>query len=178
VKSRKRGFPDESLGLTPAKAGTFLEAASVCLDRHHKSPINFSIANFSDTIDTIVEWDTPTDRVKAAHANRTDATEEGAYACVIAAVEIALHLYAVRRAETGTGADYYLGPCDQELQDLENCYRLEVSGTDSPSKSAVDRRLREKVEQARRGNSNLPAIAGVVGSQVKVILLEDVREPS
>jgi hypothetical protein len=30
-------------GLTPAIATTFYEAARVCLDRHHQSPIRFSI---------------------------------------------------------------------------------------------------------------------------------------
>ena len=170
-----RNMAERHRGLTHGKAETFFEAACVCLDRHHASPTQFSIENRGAVLDTIVQWEAPDERVRAAYANKIDTTEEGAYGCVIAAAELSERLYAVRRAETGTGADYYLGPPGEELDDLEACLRLEVSGTDSPSRAAVDRRLREKIDQARRGNSNLPAMAGVVGFQVRLILLEGVR---
>ncbi|MGA7953032.1 MAG: hypothetical protein WCA07_05860 [Gloeobacterales cyanobacterium] len=86
-------------------------------------------------------------------------------------------MVAVRRAETRTGADYYIALSDQDLEDLENCFRLEVSGTHS-DKSEVKRRLRIKLEQASQGNSNLPALAAVIGFRVQLILLQTVDEAS
>ena len=106
-----------------------------------------------------------------AWANETDATEAGACALVLAAVERADGLVAMRRAETLTGADYYVAPEGSEPRDLEACLRLEVSGVDHGTKSAVNSRLTAKLEQAYRGNSDLPAMAGVVGFKVKTILL-------
>ena len=47
-----------------------------------------------------VEWETTDERTKHGWANETDTTEAGAYACVLAAVELFDGLLAVRRAET------------------------------------------------------------------------------
>lgn len=91
----------------------------------------------------------------------------------IAAAELARGLFAVRRAKTGTGADYYLAPSDADVEDLEECYRLEVSGTDAGTEREVRQRVLQKVEQAHRGASNLPAVAGVVGFTVRLIVFAD-----
>jgi hypothetical protein len=115
-------------GLTEVVAGSFLEAARVCLDRHHSSPTHFRLRNHDSEADTRVEWETTDDRCRGAWANAIDTTEAGAYACIIAAVEVAEGLIAVRRAETGTGADYYLAAPGHEGVDLETALRLEVSG--------------------------------------------------
>jgi hypothetical protein len=171
-----RNMAERHYGITVSGAGALFENACVCLDRHHTSPTQFEIVDGKAQIRTTVEWDTPGSRIKAAYANNIDATEAGGYACVIAAVELARHLYAVRRAETATGADYYLNPINQQVEDLEGCLRLEVSATDSPARATVDRRLKEKIEQIKKGKSNLPAIAGVIGFLIKVILLSDVGE--
>jgi hypothetical protein len=109
-----------------------------------------------------------------AWANAIDATEAGAYGCVIAGVELLRGVFAVRRAETGTGADYYVGPADSGIEDLEECSRLEVSGVRDGDFRDVSRRLTEKVEQARRGKSNLPALAGVMGFSARLLLVSDV----
>ena len=117
-------------GLTQTIATTYLEAARVCLDRHHTSPTEFMGQNGSETVDVVVEWEATDEQSRGAWANDIDATEAGAYACALAAVELTGGLVAIRRAETGTGADYYIGLPDQLLDDLEGCLRLEVSGTD------------------------------------------------
>jgi hypothetical protein len=75
-------------------------------------------------------------------------------------------MVAVRRAETRTGADWYIAPEGELLEDLESCVRLEVSGTNAGTSSDVSRRLQEKIAQAAKGNSNLPAIAAVIGFKV------------
>lgn len=57
-------------------------------------------------------------------------------------------------------------------------FRLEVSGLDSGSEKDINRRLLEKVQQALRGNSSLPAIASVVGFSAKLLMVKDVLEDS
>jgi hypothetical protein len=168
---------DRHQALTPSIAGSYLETARVCLDRHHVSPKEFTLED--DKIQSIakVEWEVTDLRVQAAWVNADDATKDGAYAFAIAATELLRGMVAVRRAETRTGADYYISLPDQNLEDLENCFRLEVSGTHS-DKSEVKRRLRIKLEQARQGNSNLPALAAVIGFRVQLISLQTVDEAS
>jgi hypothetical protein len=85
-------------------------------------------------------------------------------------------LVAVRRAETGSGADYYIAAPGTQADDLEDCVRLEVSGVDRGGTAIVTRRLREKLDQAAAGKSNLPAIAGVVGFSARLILLSRLEE--
>lgn len=161
-------------GLTRSIANCFLEAASVCLDRHHKPPQTFTILNGSIQIDANAKWKPSSGRNKAAWANEIDATEWGAYGFAIAAVELSEELYAIHRAETKTGADYYVAPKGNSFDDLENAFRLEVSGTASDDGSVIDSRLHLKIRQASIGNSNLPAIAIVVGFRLKLIKLRRV----
>jgi hypothetical protein len=164
--------------LTPAIAGCYQEAASVCFQRHHSSPTEIRISDNNTNSSAQVEWEAPDSRTSDAWANETDTTEAGAYGCVIASVELVRNLMAVRRAETGTGADYYVGPDGAGVDDLEDCLRLEVSGVNDGDEKAVRKRLLEKVVQAQRGNSSLPAIAGVIGFSERLVLLKDVPEES
>jgi len=108
-----------------------------------------------------------------AWANNSDATRDGAYACALAGVELTLDLYAVRRAETLTGADYYLSNREDSGEDFEKQFRLEVSGTDMEN-GEVQRRLRLKLQQLHKGTSNLPGIAAVVGFKTKEIMIQKV----
>jgi hypothetical protein len=94
----------------------------------------------------------------------------------LAGAELFRGLVAVRRAETGTGSDYYVGQPGAGVEDLEGCFRLEISGVDTGDSAALAGRLRAKVRQAREGSSNLPALAGVVGFQVRQILFTEVME--
>jgi len=172
-------FPIQDLekrhpGLTKAIATCFLEAASVCLDRHHSPPQTFTISNESKKIDANANWVPPSSQQKAAWANEIDTTEWGAYGFAIAAVELIENMYAIHRAETKTGADYYIAPLGHSYDDLENALRLEVSGTSSDDISTLNTRLKIKVEQASKGKSNLPAIAVVVGFCLKLIKLSKV----
>jgi hypothetical protein len=163
--------------LTPSVAGSYIEAARVCLDRHHISPKEFTLENDKVESFTKVEWEATDNRIQAAWANTDDATEAGAYALAIAATELLKGMVAVHRAETRTGADYYIAPAGEELEDLEHWWRLEVSGTHS-DKSELKRRLRIKIDQAKQGNSNRPALAAVIGFRVQLILLQTVDEAS
>jgi len=160
-------------GLTQSIADCYLEAARVSLDRHYSPPQEFVLSDDSQRNIVQVSWEPTDDRTKAAWANQDDATRDGAYACALAAAELAKGLVAVSRAETHTGADYYVAPLGQEIEDLESCYRLEVSGTNLED-SVVKTRLKIKVEQAKEGKSNLPALASVVGFRARLIMLQTV----
>lgn len=164
--------------LTPPIAGTYKEAASVCLQRHHLSPVELRLSDHTSEVIAEMHWNAPDQRMIDAWANAIDTTEMGAYGCVIAGLELLRHFFAVRRAETGTGADYYVGPPGAGIDDLEDCLRLEVSGVSDGDEIVVTKRLLEKVQQAQHGNSNLPAIAGVVGFSGKLLLFKDVPEAS
>ena len=163
-------------GLTQDIAASLTEGARVCLDRHHQPLVTFVISDFDRQIRVVVEWEPPDERTKYAWANEIDTTEAGACACVLAAVELSDGLVAVRRAETGSGADYYIATPGTAADDLEDCIRLEVSGVDRGSSATVDRRLRRKLDQAAAGRSNLPAMAGVVGFHARIILLSRLEE--
>ena len=161
-------------GLTPAIADSNAEAAAVCLDRHHKPPQDMKLDRDGATSTATVDWVAPDARVRRAWANEIDATEAGACACALAAIELSDGLFAVRRAEVLTGADYYVAPAGKGAQDLEECRRFEVSGTDRGDAKAIRRRLDAKCRQAAKGQSSLPATASVVGFQAAQIMLADV----
>ena len=162
-------------GLTPAIAEALKEAARVCLDRHHVPPISVTIRRSEREMLADVEWETTDERTRGAWANDIDTTEAGAYACVLAAVELFDGLVAVFRAETETGADYYIAPPEAGMDDMEEHLRLEVSGVDRGSESAVRYRLREKVAQLSRGDDDTSGIAGVIGFRAQLILLENLE---
>jgi len=153
-------------GLTQALAQSYFEAACVCLARHHQPPVVFLVNQAGARHNRTVNFLIPDERTRNAYANNIDATEAGAYGLSLAAVESVAGMVAVRRAETRTGADWYIAPDGELLEDLESCVRLEVSGSSAGSSSDVNRRLQEKIVQAAKGNSNLPAIAAVVGFKV------------
>ena len=161
-------------GLTQAVAGALMEAACVSLDRHHEPPRVFEIhEDAQDSVSTRVDWTPANNRQRAAWNNRNDATEQGACLCAIAAVELTRNLLAVSRAETLTGADYYLSLDEglpSEPEDLENCIRLEVSGLDRGQEGNLRSRLRRKRQQLTAGQSNLPGLVAVVGFEAETIL--------
>lgn len=165
---------ERHIGLTPALGGTFVEAAAVCLNRHHESPVEINITSGNGVSTRQVEFNKPDSRTLNAWANVIDTTESGAYGMSLAAVEAEENLVAVRRAETLTGADWYVAPIGSEPEDLETCFRLEVSGVDAGGPSVIETRLRQKVAQTRRGASNLPAIASVVGFKELAVAIQKV----
>jgi len=161
-------------GVTKALGDAYLEAASVCLSRHHESPTEVRVTcDDKPDADYSVTWVAPTPRVMRAHANEIDATEAGAYGVVLAALEAHLGLVALTRAPQGSGSDYYVGepgsevnPTDGEL-DLESAVRLEVSGANHCDYlSDLYRLLREKLMQASKGRSSLEFRPFAVGHAV------------
>lgn len=161
-------------GLSEATASSNSEALRVCLDRHHQSPADFEIINDGKTLSAEANWHPTDSQTQRAWANEIVATEAGAYACVLATLELAEGLVAVERADTGTGADYYLTSADYS-DDLESALRVEVSGLNAGSPTKIRSRLQQKVDQVAAGASALPALAGVVGFRERLILLSRVQ---
>ncbi len=110
-------------GLTPALAQSYVEAACVCLARHHQTPVIFSVNHAGNMLNRSADFLTPDERTKNANANEIDATEAGAYGLSLAAIESVTGMVAVRRAETRTGADWYIAPMGESFEDLESCVR-------------------------------------------------------
>ena len=176
AKLKLDSLHDRHVGLTQSLSGTFFEAASVCLGRHHDSPVDIAITHTKGESVRAAEFQKPDVRMSNAWANDIDTTEFGAYGVCLAAVELEESLVAVRRAETLTGADWYVAPIGTSIEDLEGCLRLEVSGIDAGGKSVMETRLKKKVEQTKRGASNLPAIASVVAFKERAIVIQRVGE--
>jgi len=173
---RLEGLHERHPGLTSALGESYAEAASVCFSRHHQPPVTMSLKHAGNDELRVLNFVVPDERISNAHANETDATEIGAYGVSLAAVEAAVGLVAVRRAETLTGADWYVAPYGTDIQDLESCIRLEVSGISAGASSDIKQRLREKVAQATRGQSNLPAIAAIVGFKALEVAISTLGE--
>ena len=106
---------ERHIGLTPPLSDSFTEAATVCFARHHKSPVNVVVENPNNSR-LKVEFADPDSRTKSAWANDIDATEAGAYCVCLAAVEAVEQLVAVRRAETLTGADWFVAYLNRLLK--------------------------------------------------------------
>lgn len=152
---------------------SYEEAARVCLDRHHGSPVIVKIRDNIAESEASAEWLVADEALKHAWANEIDTTEAGAYGLALAAIELTRGLVAIRRAETRTGADYYIDVPGGDPDDLEMAIRLEVSGTSDGNTSVIENRLKQKLEQANQGSSNLPAIATVIGfSQLRIVIAD------
>lgn len=176
-----RRFPDLNAlherhqGLTKAVCDAYAEAAHVCLSLHHQPPVDIVVTTPEEESTFGMTWTVPGERERRAWANLIDAVEAGAYAMAIAAVEGVHQWFAVSRAETLTGADYYVGPAGA---DLETAFRLEVSGTNEGNAAELRARLKRKTEQALAGRSALPAVACVVGFRNGSILVSSLQRPS
>lgn len=165
---------ERHIGLTEAVARYFNECVGVCFHRHQAGPTSLVIRAPETYSRRDLSWTPPDERTQRAHANRDDATRDAAYGVSIAAVEAELGWIATQRAETRTGADYYIAPADK-ADDLEAAHRLEVSGTDRGDEGEIRRRLSQKVQQTKDGDAEGPALAVVVGFAAARIAMERVE---
>lgn len=170
------GLSERHPGLTEEVAAYYSQGARVCLDRHHEPPCNIRIEMGSKTLERSLYWVVTTQDVKVAWGNDDDATRDGAYILALAALEHAEGLVAVHRAQSRSGADYFVAPSGTPKGDFENAIRLEVSGIDKSDPSKMRARLLQKKDQTRRGESDTPAIAAVVGFSSAVVQMERVTE--
>ncbi|MDM0030075.1 hypothetical protein [Variovorax saccharolyticus] len=171
--SKQLRFEDlaERHDIDPHQLQGYANAAKVRLETHHTPPVDFEVTSNGTTVVYEVKWAPVDERLRRSYNNADDAKRDGAYVMAFAAVEDLEGMVSVARAETKTGADYYVAPIGTRSDDLENACRLEVSGTDGSIVEARQR-LRQKQAQTRRGAGVEPAIAAVVGFKTKLILVE------
>jgi hypothetical protein len=170
------GLNERHPGLTEEIAAYYAQGARVCLDRHHEPPRKLMIEVDSKTTACSLKWDVTDEDVRLAWRNDDDATRDGAYIVALATLEFVDGLVAVLHAQTRSGADYFVAPTGTPKGDFENSIRFEVSGIDKSDSSKMRTRLQQKKEQTRRGESDAPAIAAVVGFSSAVVLIERVTE--
>lgn len=156
-------------GLTEPVCLSFAEAAAVALDRHHAPPADFNVTAEDGPGLRTLAWTVSSARARAALNNTDDTTRDGAYVIAAAAMEAEMGLFAVGRADTRTGADYYYAT--SPAPDLEAALRLEVSGIDRDGESEVRARLKRKLKQAKAGKSDLPAAACIVAFKARRIAI-------
>ena len=65
-------------GVTRAIGDCYTEAAAVCLNRHHVSPVMMTATLHGNQVECLAEWMAPDDTARRSWANDTDATEAGA----------------------------------------------------------------------------------------------------
>jgi hypothetical protein len=163
-------------GVTAAIGQCYCEAAAVCVERYHQTPLDCRVRADGADQSVALSWTPPEPRTIDAWANTSDATRDGAYGVSLLAIEDIYGLVAIRRAETLSGADYYLASASKQSSELEASLRLEVSGTHL-SRDVVNRRLAAKVRQLRSGRSNLPGLAVVVGFKEALVAMQKVDGP-
>jgi hypothetical protein len=168
------GLEERHLGLTQEIAANYAQAARVCLDRHHQPPLAITVENGTKRHVVEVHWSATNEAEKMAWANADDATRDGAYAATLAIVEQQEGLVAVLRAHTRTGADYFIAPPGTPRGHIEDAIRLEISGVDKGNGTIVRTRLLQKMDQARRGESDTPAMAAVIGFKAATVMYERV----
>ena len=158
-------------GVPPEVAYHYAAAATVCLHRHHRSPVACKISVPPDRpIQVELRWAEPSRARLRGYKNALIATENGAYGLALAAAEERFGLVAVMQAEAESGGNYYLMlrglevPHDRDLNlETDDVALFEVSGIDLDDDTKMGARLRSKADQVRAQEWAGRAIAGVVG---------------
>jgi hypothetical protein len=153
--SSELGLPELRSIKTPRHPGVseevcraYSQAAEVCLGRHHTPPVTLLRVECKGRDPSrFLGWWAADETAQRAWRNRDDATRDGAYVVSLAVVEAELGMVALSRADTRSGADYYIGAPGS--RDLEEASRLEVSGLDEGNRTEMRRRLRDKESKRR-----------------------------
>lgn len=171
-----QGLSERHKGVSRGIASAYSEAVSVCLHKHHSPPVHYDLRDNNDHYEAMVDWEVPSGELIGAWGNDIDVVEWAAYGLALAGIELTRGLVALGRAETKSGADYYLGLADDDVKDLETVKRLEVSGVGAGAEAAIQSRLKKKLLQAAQGASDVPAVASIVGFGTPLILSVDLAE--
>ena len=166
--------PIEDGALEPALIEVNAQAAEVCFNRHHTSPLAITIASDAFGWDRTFEiaWEDITEMRLRSHANQLAAAENGAYAVSIAALRMFAKKVTTGRSPHRSGADYLVVP--QGAMDFEAVERLEVHGTETNDESLLVPRLRGKIRQLKDAPdmADIPGTASVVAFRLAKVLME------
>lgn len=160
LNALRAGMP----GITSDLGGTMCEAASVCLeDCSHLVGVTMTVTGtLSSTHPVPLTWPLATDQARRAYGDLQFAAEFGAYGIAALVVDRLTDLTVVERSRKGGGFDYWLGPKRNPEPLFQDKHKLEVSGILSGDEGDVRRRLREKLDQLRRGAVPIPGFGIVV----------------
>lgn len=151
------GFP----GITPEWGASLAQAASVSLEAQgHVAPKDCDVEG-SVSARHALTWPTTNDQIRRTWNDIDEAVEHGAYG--MAALLVAEHteLEVVERSRKGTGFDYWLAPKGDDSALFQRAARLEVSGIGRGDDSAVNSRVKTKLQQTTISDGTLPAFVVV-----------------
>jgi hypothetical protein len=158
ISALHAGFP----GISPEWGASLAQAASVSLEAQgHIAPRECIVYGSVSALHDLT-WPATTDQIRRTWNDIDEAVEHGAYG--MAALLVAEHtdLEVVERSRKGTGFDYWLGPKGVESGLFQQAARLEVSGIGRGDESAVNSRVKKKLEQTAVSDGLLPAYVVVV----------------
>ena len=154
-----RAFAQGTHHLSPAMCANLAEAAVVCLTQQgHVSDIPMDV----DGQEVTVVCGTPDTRAGASHADRQEATEEGAVALAITLVRDGTEFDVIQRSWKGTGFDYFLAHAGSNPP-FDRAACLEVSRIFDEDDLTMARRIKQKQQQIDAGDGALPGFVVVVG---------------
>jgi len=138
------------------------EAALVCFDnQNHKEVISIKIEG-AIADDLCFQLEKVTERIKDNWRDLEEATEYGATCIAIWIILKFTKYQVVQRSPKKTGFDYWLDFQDSEYP-FQNRAKLEISGILKGTKSQLKRRLKEKIKQTKRYETNsLPTYVIVI----------------
>ena len=151
----------QGLGAINKVMGAFLaQAGAVCLDKHrHPDGVVLSVQGSFDARFEVYRV-ISTEDTKLIWKDEIEAANYGACAFAVLLVRELTPLMVVERACIGTGVDYWLGEKDQ--LPFQKKARLEVSGINQGTESAINARVKKKLAQTAPSDGKLPAYIVVV----------------
>jgi hypothetical protein len=150
--------------ITPAFGAAIAEACSICLnDEAHPPQVTIDVeGEFSTTFQ--LEWQPPTEQAQRCWNDEEYTTEQAAYGIAFLLILQLTNLTVIERSRKGTGFDYWLGLQNSTTTlPFQRMARLEVSGIRKGSRSQINTRVKQKMEQTGVSDEQgLPAYIIVV----------------
>lgn len=149
------------IGLSPEVGRSLAQAGAVCLESQSHAP-GVNLAVTGKVVGTHpLRWETPDDQARLSWGNEIEATEHGAAGIALLLARRLMGLVVMSRSRHGTGFDYWLGG-DTAEPPIQDAVRLEVSGIRKGPPGTVARRVKQKLDQMRRGDATASGYAIVV----------------
>jgi hypothetical protein len=147
-------------GITPPFGASLAEAGAVCFDEqgHHQGVTLLVDGDFNEKLE--IFWQYVTAQMKACWNDDGFTTELGAYGVAFKIIMALTDFTVIKRAKKGTRFDYWLGNNNDLL--FQDKVRLEVSGIRKGNNSEINKRLRIKIKQVKKGDNELTAFVIII----------------
>ncbi len=139
----------EMPGITRDYANVISACAGICLTHHgHPTPVELKIDGDTEQVISL-SWREATATEMACYgvAQDSDVIRWGAECVAVRLAARLLGLEVIKKAQKGTGIDFWLGDAKLRHFGMQDLIRLEVSGILEDNESEYRRRLREKLAQ-------------------------------